>query len=109
MPEENSEYNLNNNDNNVKSDDQTIKIGVVTWGGYAGGQYFNEGFKANKNSRFYKDYGFTVEFKVMDEFNPSRAAWKADEVDLLWATIDAFTTEAGGLWNEFEPTGYFPG
>ena len=24
-----------------------IKVGVVTWGGYAGGQYFNEGFKAN--------------------------------------------------------------
>ncbi|WP_233890588.1 hypothetical protein, partial [Tenacibaculum piscium] len=23
-----------------------LNIGVVTWGGYAGGQYFNEGFKA---------------------------------------------------------------
>ena len=23
------------------SDDDVIKIGVVTWGGYAGGQYFN--------------------------------------------------------------------
>ena len=41
-----------------------IKIGVVTWGGYAGGQYFNEGFEANKNSRFYKDYGFQVEFLI---------------------------------------------
>ena len=28
-----------------KSDD-VIKVGVVTWGGYAGGQYFNEGFEA---------------------------------------------------------------
>jgi len=101
VPDENSEYNLNN-DNNVKADDETIKIGVVTWGGYAGGQYFNEGFKANKNSRFYKDYGFTVEFKVLDDFNPSRSAWKAGEVDLLWATIDAFTTEVSGL-QEFDP------
>ena len=38
-----------------KSDDDVIKIGVVTWGGYAGGQYFNEGFEASEESRFYKD------------------------------------------------------
>lgn len=74
-----------------------IKIGVVTWGGYAGGQYFNEGFKANKNSRFYKDYGFQVDFKVLDDFAASREAFKRGDVDLLWATIDAFPTEAGAL------------
>ena len=28
-----------------------IRVGVVTWGGYAGGQYFNGGFKATKESR----------------------------------------------------------
>ena len=83
-----------------------IKIGVVTWGGYAGGQYFNEGFSANKNSRFYKDYGFMVEFVVLDDFVPSREAWKHDEVDLLWATIDAFPTETGAL-AQFEPVVLF--
>lgn len=83
-------------------EDKVIKLGVVTWGGYAGGQYFNEGFKANKESRFYKDYGFMVEFVILDDFNASRQAWKADEVQLLWATIDAFTTETDGL-KEFEP------
>ena len=85
-----------------KSDDDVIKIGVVTWGGYAGGQYFNEGFEANRNSRFYKDYGFQVEFKILDDFDASRAAWKSDEVNLLWATIDAFPTESAGL-RDFEP------
>jgi NitT/TauT family transport system substrate-binding protein len=89
-------------DATVKTDSETVKIGVVTWGGYAGGQYFNEGFRANKKSRFYKDYGFTVEFKVLDDFNVSRNAWKADEVDLLWTTVDAFTTEINGL-QEYEP------
>ncbi len=74
-----------------------IKIGVVTWGGYAGGQYYNEGFKANRNSRFYKDYGFQVEFKILDDFDASRAAFKNDDVDLLWATIDAFPTEVNAL------------
>ena len=85
-----------------KVDDSVIKIGVVTWGGYAGGQYFNEGFEANTNSRFYKDYGFKVEFKILDDFDASRAAWKSDEVNLLWATIDAFPTESAGL-RDFEP------
>jgi len=62
----------------------------------------NEGFKANTNSRFYKDYGFKVEFKVLDDFDASRAAWKSGDVDLLWATIDAFPTEVEGL-QRFEP------
>ncbi|RMG77500.1 MAG: hypothetical protein D6714_19700 [Bacteroidetes bacterium] len=84
-----------------KSDD-VIRVGVVTWGGYAGGQYFNEGFEASKKSRFYKDYGFQVEFKVLDDFVASREAWKRGDVDLLWATIDAFPTEAGVL-KAYEP------
>ncbi len=91
-----------NNNSSNRADDNTIRIGVVTWGGYAGGQYFNEGFEANENSRFYKDYGFKVDFKVLDEFVPSREAWKNDEVDLLWATIDAFPTEVESL-KEFDP------
>ena len=91
---------------NVVADDDAIKIGVVTWGGYAGGQYFNEGFAANTNSRFYKDYGFTVDFKVLDDFDASRAAWKRDEVNLLWATIDAFPTEVNAL-ADFDPVVVF--
>lgn len=83
-------------------DDDVIKIGVVTWGGYAGGQYFNEGFEASRNSRFYKDYGLKVEFKVLDDFEASRNAFRADEVNLLWATIDAFPTEVNGL-SDFDP------
>jgi len=83
-----------------------IKVGVVTWGGYAGGQYFNEGFEPSKMSRFYKDYGFALEFKVLDDFVPSREAWKQNDVDLLWATIDAFPTEAGAL-SQFDPVVVF--
>jgi NitT/TauT family transport system substrate-binding protein len=79
-----------------------INIGVVTWGGYAGGQYFNEGFEANRNSRFYKDYGLEVEFKVLDDFDASRNAFRAGDVDLLWCTIDAFPTEVNGL-ADFDP------
>jgi NitT/TauT family transport system substrate-binding protein len=80
---------------------ETINIGVVTWGGYIGGQYWNKGFKANKASNFYKDYGLKVEFKVLDEFSTSRNAFDAGEIDLLWCTVDAFPIEVNGL-SEFE-------
>lgn len=79
-----------------------IKVCVVTWGGYAGGQYFNGGFKASKESRYYKEYGILVEFVVMDDWDASRAAWKADEVNLQWITADAFPTEAVSL-KEYNP------
>jgi len=84
------------------ANDKTIRIGVVSWGGYAGGQYFNEGFTASEESRFFKEYGITVEFKLLDDFNDCRSAWKSDNIDLMWATIDAFTTEVAGL-EEFQP------
>jgi NitT/TauT family transport system substrate-binding protein len=86
-----------NNSNNKDKNSETVTIGVVTWGGYAGGQYFNEGFEANTDSRFYKDYGFQVEFEVLDDFVASREAWKSGDVDLIWATVDAFPTEATAL------------
>jgi len=81
---------------------EVINIGVVTWGGYAGGQYFNEGFEANNASRFYKDYGFKVKFEVIDDFDASRDAFKNGSIDLMWATIDAFPTEVSGL-SQYQP------
>ena len=86
----------------VTNKKDVINIGVVTWGGYSGGQYWNNGFKANENSRFYKENGFAVEFKLLDDFNASRDAFKSGDVDLLWCTIDAFPTEVEGL-KEYEP------
>ena len=75
---------------------------MVTWGGYAGGQYFNAGFTPSKDSRFFKEYGILVEFKVIDDFVASREAWKAGDVDLLWMTLGAFTTEVKSL-EDYEP------
>ncbi len=79
-----------------------IRIAVVTWGGYAGGQYFNEGFRASEKSRFYKDYGIKVDFKVLDDVDASLAAWKNGEIDVHWYTIDAFPTIVSGL-KDFDP------
>lgn len=86
----------------VTDDDDIIKVGVVTWGGYAGGQYYNEGFEPTEASRFYKDYGFALDFEILDDFVASRDAFKSGEVDLLWATIDAFPTEVENL-KQYDP------
>lgn len=86
----------------VAKDTPVVRVGVVTWGGYAGGQYFNEGFKANVNSRFYKNYKFLVDFVVLDDFVRSRDAWKSGDVDLLWVTADAYPTEVSGL-KDYKP------
>jgi NitT/TauT family transport system substrate-binding protein len=78
-------------------------VGINTWGGFGGAVYFNGGFKATKESKYYTEYGQLVEFKLIDDFNASREAWKSGDIDVLgFCTIDAFTTEVNGL-KEFEP------
>ncbi len=78
-------------------DDGVIDIGVVTWGGYAAGQYFNEGFDVNAASRFTKEYGLKVNFEIVDDYLSSRKQFENGELDLLWATVDAYPTESGTL------------
>lgn len=88
--------------NIISNDPETVKVSVVTWGGYAGGQYFNRGFKANTESEYYKKYGMKVEFVLQDDVAAGREAFKAGKVDVLWATADSFPTEAKGL-SDSEP------
>ena len=84
----------------IKGGTPVVKVGVVTWGGYAGGQYWNLGFDENKDSRYYTECKILVKFLVMDDFDASRAAWKNGSVDLMWGTADSFPTEAGALADE---------
>jgi len=74
---------------------EVIRIGVNTWPGFAAGQYMNNGFDANMECRLYKEYGIQVQFVLLDDFLASRKAFESGEVDLLWCTADAFSTEMG--------------
>lgn len=78
-------------------DQEVMDVCVVTWGGYAGGQLFNGGFKPNDASRYLKNYNIKVNFQVIDDFNASRDAWKTGNCDVLWTTVDSFATEAATL------------
>jgi NitT/TauT family transport system substrate-binding protein len=82
----------------VASHEKLIRIAVNTWGGFAGGQYWNGGFEANRDkSRFYKDSNLLVEFVLIDDFTASREALKSGNVDMIWSTVDLFPTDAPNL------------
>jgi NitT/TauT family transport system substrate-binding protein len=85
---------------------KTINVCVNTWGGFAGGVWYNKGFKANSESEFSKKYGINVNFVLIDDPTTAREAWKADKVDLMWTTADVFPTFASGL-AELEPQIFF--
>ena len=78
-----------------------IKVAIVTWGGYAGGIYANNGFPPNKECLFSRDFGVEVELIVIDDTGKSRDAFRAGGdhggVDIMWSTVDAYSLEYGEL------------
>lgn len=98
----NTNSNSTSTNNGGGSSGDPIRVGVVTWGGYAGGQYFNNGFKANAESRFRKEYGIDVEFVLNDDPTSSLKAWKSGDIDVHWWTIDAMPTIMSDL-KDFNP------
>ncbi len=80
----------NANSSGGSDEDNTLKVQLVSWGGYAPGLYFNEGAAANERSRFFKDYGFKVDFKLENDLINALDAWLAGEYDVIVQTADAF-------------------
>ncbi len=90
-----------------KRDPNTLRVQLVTWGGYGPGLYYNEGALANEQSRFFKDYGFKVEFKVENDLLAAMNAWMAGEYDVLVQTADAFPLyTAPDDINAFQPKAF---
>ena len=69
---------------------KVLRVQLVSWGGYAPGLYFNKGAAANKYSRYFKDYGFKVDFSLNNDLIGALDAWIAGEYDVLVQTADAF-------------------
>lgn len=102
----NSNADRTNRNTTTSNDGDVIRIGVVDWVGYAAGQYFNEAFEASEESRFYRDYGIKVDFKVINDPEASLAAWKRGDIDLHWYTLDAFPTIYKGI-KDYDPVVVF--
>ena len=95
------------NKGTVTRTDDVLRVQLVTWGGYGPGLYFNEGHKATTRSRFYKDYGFQVEFVLENDLLNAMNAWMADEYDIIVQTADAFPLyTAPADINQFGPKAF---
>ena len=86
------------------TDDDVLRVQLVTWGGYAPGIYFNEGAEPSRRSRYFQDYGLRVQFIKNDDLIAALNAWIADEYDILVQTADAFPLyTAPDEINQFKP------
>lgn len=77
-----------------------LRVGVVTWPGYAGGITANNGFKPNKNSIFWKNHKLLVEFMLMEDVDARAKAFASgrnEGVDIVWSTVDFWANELPGF------------
>lgn len=77
-----------------------LRVGVVSWPGYAGGITANNGFKPNQECIYFKNHKQTVEFLLLeDPAQRSQAFAKTGEggVDIVWSTVDYWANELPGF------------
>lgn len=85
----------------VPGRDRPLRVGIVTWPGYAGGIVANNGFKPNnKDSIYVRDHNLKVEFTLQEDVdvrNKLFAKGGEDGLDIVWSTVDFWANELPGL------------
>jgi NitT/TauT family transport system substrate-binding protein len=79
-----------------------LRVGIVSWPGYAGGIVANNGFKPNEDCIFFKNQKQTVEFLLLEDPAQRTQAFAKtgdDGVDIVWSTVDFWANELPGLTN----------
>jgi NitT/TauT family transport system substrate-binding protein len=77
-----------------------LRVGIVTWPGYAGGIVANNGFAPNRDSIFFKQHNLCVEFILMEDLDARGKAFARggkDGVDIVWSTVDFWANELPGF------------
>ena len=77
-----------------------LRVGIVTWPGYAGGLVANNGFKPNQDSIYFKQHNLCVELLLMEDVDARAKAFARggkDGVDIVWSTVDFWANELPGL------------
>ncbi|MEK6409792.1 MAG: phosphate ABC transporter substrate-binding/OmpA family protein [Acidobacteriota bacterium] len=80
-----------------------LRVGIVTWPGYAGGIVANNGFKPNKDCIYWKDHKLLVEFLLMEDVDARAKAFasgREDGVDIVWSTVDFWAAELPGFMKD---------
>ena len=77
-----------------------LRVGIVTWPGYAGGIVANNGFKPNKQCIYWNNHKLLVEFILMEDVDARAKAFARggkDGVDIVWSTVDFWGNELPGF------------
>jgi len=77
-----------------------LRVGVVTWPGYAGGIVANNGFKPNTQCIYWNNHKLLVEFLLLEDVDARSKAFARggkDGVDIVWSTVDFWANELPGL------------
>ncbi len=83
----------------IKSREECIRIAIPAWVGYLSGILANGGLKLDKDSQFFKENRFGVEFVIMDDFDQAIKDWKDGKIHLTWATPDLLARN----WTAIKP------
>lgn len=77
-----------------------LRVGVVTWPGYAGGIVANNGFKPNRECIYWNGHKLLVEFMLMEDVDARGKAFAKggpEGVDIVWSTVDFWANELPGF------------
>jgi NitT/TauT family transport system substrate-binding protein len=76
-----------------------LRVGIVSWPGYAGGIVANNGFKPNQKCIFW-NHKLLVEFVLLEDVDARAKAFAhggADGIDIMWSTVDFWAYESPGF------------
>ncbi len=79
-----------------------LRVQLFDNGSAIPGIYFNKGWFGNEESRFFKEFGFKVEFVLYNNLDAAMDAWEKDEFDVMIHSIDEMTTFAE-RWKDDKP------
>jgi NitT/TauT family transport system substrate-binding protein len=85
-----------------------LRVGIVSWPGYAGGLVANNGLLPNKDSDFWKNHNLLVEFVLVEDEVELRSSFERGGenggLDVMWSTVDSLAHQLP----DFTKTGVQP-
>jgi NitT/TauT family transport system substrate-binding protein len=80
--------------------EKVVQFPINVWIGWLPIVAANHGFSPNEESIFYKDYGFKVNLKLIDDPVVARDAFASGESHILWGTLDMMVLFAPELMKD---------
>ena len=80
--------------------EKIVQFPINVWIGWLPIVAANHGFSPNKESEFYKKYGFQVNLKLIDDPVTARDAFVSGESQILWGTLDMMVLFAPELMKD---------